>query len=87
MVSTTELAMKEFFEREDKDKQFILSVIINMDNSEEVLKNYKETIRYLNRREKIDSFKNSGFLCIERRTMDETIDDKIALIEKQFKLE
>jgi cytidylate kinase len=86
MVSTTELAMKEFFEREDKDKQFILSVIKNMENSEEVLNNYKETIRYLNRQERIDTFKNSGFLCVERKKIDEPIDEKIALIEKQFKL-
>lgn len=86
MVSTTKIAMEEFFERDDKEKQFILSIIKNMKDSDKVLKNYKETIRYLNRQERIDVFKNSGFLCLERKQIKEPIVDKIIRIVKQFKL-
>jgi hypothetical protein len=86
MVTSTEISMNEFFNREDKEKNFLLEVIKNSDNPEENLKHYKDTIAYINREEKINVFRHSGFFCIERKSLDESIDDKINLVEKHFNL-
>lgn len=86
MVATPEIAMKAFFERDDLEKRFMLQVLEKMPNPEQAKKHYEETIHYLNRQEKIDAFLNSGYFVIQRKTIEETIDDKILQLEKHFKL-
>jgi cytidylate kinase len=86
MVATPEIAMNEFFNRDDKDKQFLLSVIEKSNDKEALLAHYKETIAYINREEVIDAFKQTGFKVIQRKTLEESIEDKILIAEKHFKL-
>ena len=86
MVATPEIAMEEFFNRQDPDKQFLLSVIDHMKDPIAALAHYKEIIAYVNRQEKIDQFKQCGFYIIERHTFDDAIEEKIRLAEKHFKL-
>lgn len=86
MVATQEIAMNEFFNRDDKDKQFLLSIIEQSTNKEARLAHYKETIAYINRQENIDYFKQTGFKVIERKTLNESIEDKVFIAEKHFKL-
>ncbi|MFP4286923.1 MAG: hypothetical protein ACLFRI_04420 [Candidatus Izemoplasmataceae bacterium] len=86
MVATEEIAMNEFFNRKDREKQFLLSVIEKNDEKEALLAHYKKTIAYFNRKEIIDYYKNSGFHCIQRKTLDEPINEKVKLAEQYFKL-
>lgn len=86
MVTTTQISTTQFFQRLDREKSFLLDVIKNTKNPDETLKNYKQVIAYCNREERINTFKNSGFFCIERKAINESIEDKIALVEKHFQL-
>jgi len=86
MVATPEIAMKSFFHRDDMEKRLLFQVLENMPNPEQAKKHYEETIHYLNRQEKIDAFVNSGYFVIQRKTLEESIDDKIVQLEKHFKL-
>ncbi len=86
MVATPEIAMNYFFDRPDAEKQFLLEVINKTSEPEQNMINYKETIAYCNRQSKIDEFLKSGYYCIQRKSIDESIEDKIALAEKHFKL-
>lgn len=86
MVATPEIASESFFKRSDPDKQFLLEVLKNTDNPEQAISHYKEIVRHVNREEKNDGFRQSGFPVIERKTIDEPIDDKILLAERYFRL-
>lgn len=86
MVATTEIAMNYFFDRPDREKQFLFDVIKRTNNPEQNMINYKKTIAYCNRQSKIDEFLNSGYYCIQRKSIEEDIEDKILLAEKHFKL-
>jgi hypothetical protein len=86
MVSTTEIAMDYFFEREDKEKNFLLDVIHKTQDSEGNLERYKETIAYLNRQEVIDGYLQSGIFCIQRLNVREDIQEKVDLLAIHFGL-
>ena len=86
MVTTPEISANAFFEREDEEKQFLLSVIEKTDNPEKTLKEYRETIRYCNREQVVNSFKESGFFCLMRETLDDDINEKLHKIEVHFGL-
>lgn len=86
MVTTPEISRDEFFNRLDKEKNFLLNVIKETDAPERNLMNFKEMIRHANRQEVIDRFANSGFFCIKRNTVNEDVEDKYTLIENHFDL-
>ncbi|MEC9485636.1 MAG: hypothetical protein UMR38_07140 [Candidatus Izemoplasma sp.] len=86
MVTTPEISMNEFFNREDEEKQFLLNVIKQTDDPEGNLKRYKDVIQYCNRQELVDEFKDSGFLCITRESLEDDINEKVTQIEDHFGL-
>ncbi len=86
MVATPEIATESFFKRPDADKQFLLKVLKNMDNPEQAISHYKDIVSYVNRQEKIDAFRHTGFPVIERKSIDEPIDEKIHAVEEYFHL-
>lgn len=87
MVTTPEISRDEFFNREDKEKQFLLSVIQSTDKPEENLQSFKEMLLYVNRQEVIDRFTKSGFFYTERKTLEEDINEKFEQVCKHFGLE
>ena len=87
MVTTPEISRDEFFNRDDKEKQFLLNVIKNTDKPEENLRNYKETILYANRIEVIERFTKSGYCYTFRKTLEDDICDKFKRICEHFKLD
>ncbi len=84
MVSTQEIAMKYFFDREDAEKQFLFKVINESKTPKQTLKNFQECIAYINRPERIEEYKRSKFYVIERKNYDEDIEDKIKQAETFF---
>lgn len=48
MLSPQSMSVERFFDRNDEEKQFILSVIENCDNSDEVMANYKAGLELIN---------------------------------------
>jgi adenylate kinase family enzyme len=86
MVSTKEIATDYFFNRPDREKQFLFNVIKNSSNPDKNLLHYKEVLAYVNRDEVINQFINSGFKVIQRKSISENVDDKIKEVEKHFRL-
>ena len=86
MLSTPEIAMEYFFNRNDKEKEFLLGIIKNTKNPDETYKQYKETIAYINRLDVIEQFKKSGFKYIQRVKIEESIEEKVKFAEEHFKL-
>lgn len=86
MVATTDISVEYFFHRADPDKQFLLGVLNKMDRPLLAKKHFQDILVYVNRKERIDVFVHSGFLCLKRKKIKEDIDKKIALAERHFGL-
>ena len=66
MLSPQSMSVERFFDRNDPEKQFILSVIDSCENSEEVMENYRKGLALINSKEHYEEFLNSGFFTLVR---------------------
>lgn len=85
MLADPDISVKRFFERPDKEKQFLYKLLITEENPEKALDNFRECLKRINNVETYNKFLNSGFKAIvrdENRTTEETL----ILAEKAFKL-
>ena len=82
MLAPQSMSVDRFFDRSDPEKQFLLSVIDGCEDSEAVMKNYREGLARINSREHYDELANSGFYTIVReddgRDTREDVCEKIA---------
>lgn len=70
MLSPQSMSVEKFFEREDEEKQFLLSEILKCPNPEATLQNFKECIARVNSRKYYDSYENSGFFTVVRKSSE-----------------
>lgn len=67
LLSPQAMSVERFFDRDDPEKQFILSVIESCDNPEDVMENYRKGLALINSKEHYDEFANSGFFTLVRQ--------------------
>lgn len=85
MLAEPDVSVKRFFERPDKEKQFLYQLLLKEDEPEKAMENFRECLKRVNSVEIYNKFLNSGFNVIlrdEKRTIEETF----ALVEKMLKL-
>lgn len=85
MLAEPEISVNRFFNRPDRDKQFLYRLIMEEANPEQALENFRQCLARINTREKYDFFLHSGFHVIlsdENRSIEETV----SLAEKLLKL-
>ncbi len=85
MLAEPDVSVNRFFERPDKEKQFLYQLLLKEKNSDKAIKNFKECLQRINSKEIYNTFSNSGFNVIlrdEKRTVEETL----LAVEKAFKL-
>lgn len=85
MLAEPEVSAGRFFERPDKEKQFLYQLLLKEENPEKSIENFRECLRRINSREKYNAFLNAGFPVIlrdERRSIDETL----RMAEEVFRL-
>lgn len=82
MLSPQSMSVERFFDRNDPEKQFILSVIESCEDSEAVMENYKRGLALINSREHYNEYADSGFFTVVReddgRDTREAVCDMIA---------
>ncbi len=85
MLADPMISVNRFFERPDRDKQFLYRLITEEPDPEAAMENYRRGLMRINSREKYESFLNSGFNVIMR---DETrsVNETLALVERAFGL-
>lgn len=71
MLCPQSLSVDKFFERDDEEKQFLLSQIEQSKNPEKAMKNFRDCLAKINSQEIYDSFLNSGFFTIVRENATE----------------
>ncbi len=80
------ISVTRFFDRPDKEKQFLYQLLLKEDDPERAIDNFREGLKRVNSKERYDEFLNSGFsvlLLDENRTVEETLE----LAERVFKLD
>ena len=85
MLAEPEISVNRFFERPDREKQFLYRLLLNEENPAEAMKNFRECLKRVNSKEIYQEFFNSGFQVIlrdDKRTIEETL----FLVEKAFLL-
>ena len=85
MLADPDISVNLFFNRPDKEKQFLYRLMMEEENPEQSLKNFRQCLSRINSPENYARFLNSGFRVIlrdENRTVEETM----ALAEKELGL-
>lgn len=85
MLADPDISVKRFFERPDREKQFLYQLLMKEENPEKALDNFRECLKKINSIETYTKFLHSGFHVIlrdETRTIEETL----SLVEKAFRL-
>lgn len=85
MLAEPEISVNRFFERPDKEKQFLYQLLLNEENPEEAMENFRDCLKRVNSRKIYDDFLNSGFNVIIRDD-ERTIEETLSLVEKAFLL-
>ena len=81
MLADPEISVNRFFNRPDRDKQFLYRLLMEEENPERALENFRQCLARINSPENYDRFLHSGFRVIlrdENRSEEETL----ALAEK-----
>ena len=86
MLADPEISVRRFFERPDREKQFLYRLILEEPDPERAMANYREGLKHINSREKYDRFLHSGFQVI-LRDENRSIEQTLALAEAAFGLE
>lgn len=88
MLSPQSMSVDRFFDRNDPEKQFILSEIQKCPEPEKTLENFKACIARVNDKKYYDAFLNSGFFTIIRENCElDTRAETLAKLAAHFGLE
>lgn len=85
MLAEPEISVNRFFERPDKEKQFLYKLLLEKEDSERAMSNFRECLKRVNSKEIYDKFLHSGFNVIKRDDA-RTIEETFALVERTFNL-
>lgn len=85
MLSDQEASVNRFFERPDREKQFLYRLLMQEPDPDAAMNNFREMLMRVNSKEAYNKFLHSGFRVLLRddnRTVEETLE----IVEKLFKL-
>lgn len=85
MLADPEVSVNRFFDRPDKEKQFLYQLLLHEDNPDEAMENFRECLKRVNSEERYNSFLNCGFNVIKRDD-NITLEETLSLVEKAFRL-
>ncbi|MBP5750547.1 MAG: hypothetical protein J6X24_07140 [Firmicutes bacterium] len=88
MLSPQSLSVDRFFDRSDPDKRFLLDVILESEDPEAAMANYRAGLARINSREHYDEYADSGFFTLVREDTDaDTRDEVCRALAEHFGLE
>lgn len=85
MLADPMISVNRFFERPDREKQFLYKLIMEEPDPEKALENYRQGLMLINSQERYDRYLNSGFNVI-KRDENRTVEQTVLLAEKAFGL-
>ena len=85
MLADPDVSVRRFFERPDKEKQFLYRLMLEEPDPEASLQNFRKCLERINSRARYDAFLHSGFKVILRAD-SRTIEQTLALVEEALGL-
>ena len=85
MLADPNISVNRFFERPDKEKQFLYKLLLSEPNPTFALNNFRKCLERINSIENYNNFFNSGFNVILRDD-NRTIEETLTIVENKFKL-
>ena len=85
MLSDQTVSVNRFFERPDREKQFLYQLLMQEENPEAAMANFREMLMRVNSKERYDRFLHSGFQVLLRDD-DRTVDETLEIVERMLKL-
>ncbi len=85
MLSPTNLAVEQFFDRPDAEKQFLYQKLLECPDPDAAISNYRRCLELINGPENYRAFAESGFFT-HLRTDESTIDQTLRILETHFQL-
>ena len=85
MLADPEISVRRFFERPDREKQFLYRLIMEEPDPEKAMENYRRGLERINSRERYDRFLHSGFPVL-LRDEDRSVQETLRLAEGIFGL-
>lgn len=86
MLAGPDVSVNRFFERPDRDKQFLYQLLMEEENLKLALENFRQCLKRVNSRAVYDAFLHSGFRVIVRDE-SRSIKDTLNLVEREFGLQ
>lgn len=86
MLADPQVSVRRFFERPDREKQFLYQLIMEEPDTEYALNNFRQCLARINSLERYDRFLHSGFHVILRDD-NRSIAQTLSLAEKAFGLD
>ena len=85
MLADPEISVRRFFERPDREKQFLYQLIMEEPDTEKAMDNYRKGLMLINSQERYEHFLNSGFPVILRDD-SRSIEQTLKMVEEVFEL-
>lgn len=85
MLSDQMVSVNRFFERPDREKQFLYQLLMQEENPKAAMANFREMLMRVNSKERYDRFLHSGFQVLLRDD-DRTVDETLEIVERMLKL-
>lgn len=87
MLSPQSMSVERFFDRSDRDKQFLLNEIDKCPDPEKTMANFRACLTRLNSPEGYARMKNSGFFVFERTDFEnDTREETLNILARHFGL-
>ena len=85
MLADPQISVSRFFDRPDREKQFLYRLIMEEPQPDKGMENYRQGLMRINSQEKYERFLHSGFQVI-LRDESRSVEQTLALVEKAFGL-
>lgn len=85
MLADPQISVSRFFDRPDREKQFLYQLLLKENNPEAAMANFRECLAKVNSQENYDKFLHSGFHVLLKEE-DRSIGETLQMVEKYLKL-
>lgn len=85
MLTDPFISVTRFFERPDKEKQFLYKLLMSEPDVDFAMNNFRECLKRINNEENYNMYLNSGFNVLIK-DVNRSIDETFELVKKYFKL-
>ena len=86
MLAEPEISVKLFFDRPDKEKQFLYRLMLEEKDPDAALENFRQCLARINSKENYERFLHSGFPVL-LRDANRSIEETLKLAAQMFGLE